>query len=176
MQITDILGSSGGLQNMARELGVSENEAQSGAQDLLPAILGGFKRQAQSQPAGVEGLEALIGRLGGGSLLENVLSPEPTDISRGNNVLGEIFGSKDVSSSVAERAAAQSGVQPSILKKLLPIVAMAAAGYMARQRSGTDAGMPGAGMSRGRGGLASMIDMDGEGNPLDDIARMLGGR
>jgi len=31
---------------MARELGVSESEAQSGAQALQPAILGGFKRQA----------------------------------------------------------------------------------------------------------------------------------
>ncbi len=176
MQITDILGSSAGLQNIARELGVSENEAQSGAQALLPAILGGFKRQAQSQPDGVEGLEGLIGRMGGGSLLENVLSPEPTDISRGNNVLGEIFGSKDVSSSVAERAAAQSGVQPSILKKLLPIVAMAAAGYMARQRGGMGGQMLGAGMPGGRGGLASMLDMDGDGNPLDDIMRMVGRR
>ncbi|HEU0259628.1 MAG TPA: hypothetical protein VFR57_09450 [Burkholderiales bacterium] len=44
-----------------------------------------------------------------------MLSPEPTEIGRGNNVLGEIFA-KDVSSSVAERASAESGVQPSILK------------------------------------------------------------
>ena len=176
MQINEILGSSGGLQNMARELGVSESEAQSGAQALLPAILGGFKRQAQSQPDGVDGLEGLIGRMGGGSLLDNVLSPEPTDISRGNSVLGQIFGSKDVSRSVTERAAAQSGVQPSILKKMLPMVAMAAAGYMARQRGGMGGGMFGVGLPRGRGGLASMIDMDGDGNPLDDIMRMVGRR
>jgi hypothetical protein len=175
MQITDILGSSAGLQNMARELGVSENEAQSGAQALLPAILGGLKRQAQSQPDGVDGLERLIGRMGGGSLLENVLSPEPTNIGRGNNVLGEIFGSKDVSRSVAEHAAAQSGVQPSILKKMLPMVAMAAAGYLARQR-GMGGGTLGGGMLRGRGGLASMLDVDGDGNPLNDIMRTVGRR
>ncbi len=176
MQITDILGSNGGLQNMARELGVSESEAQSGAQALLPAILGGFKRQAQSQPGGVDDLEGLIGGMGGPSLLENVLSPEPTDIGRGNSVLGQIFGSKDVSRSVAENAAARSGVQPSVLKKMLPMVAMAAAGYMARQRGGMGRGMFGGGMPRGRGGLASMIDLDGNGNPLDDIMRMLGRR
>ena len=174
MQITDILGSSGGLQNMARELGVSESEAQSGAQALLPAILGGFKRQAQSQPDGVDGLEGLIGRMGGGSLLENVLSPQPTDIGRGNSVLGQIFGSKDVSRSVAENAAARSGLQTSLLKKMLPIVAMAAAGYMAK-RGGLSDGMLGRGTPRG-GGLASMIDMDGNGNPLDDIMRMVGRR
>jgi hypothetical protein len=176
MQITDILGSTRGLQNMARELGVSESEAQSGAQALLPAILGGFKKQVQSQPGGADDLEGLIGGMGGPSLLENVLSPEPTDIGRGNNVLGQIFGSKDVSRSVAENAAERSGVQPSVLKKMLPMVAMAAAGYMARQRGGAGAGMFGGAMPRGRGGLASMIDLDGDGNPLDDIMRMVGRR
>jgi len=41
MQITDLLSRMGGLQSMARELGVSETEAASGADSLLPAILGG---------------------------------------------------------------------------------------------------------------------------------------
>jgi hypothetical protein len=158
MQITDILGNNGGLQTMARELGVSEGEAQSGAAALLPAILGGFKKQAQSQPGGVEGLSGLLGQLGGGGLLDNVLAPQPTDISRGNNVLGEIFGSKDVSRDVAQNAATQSGLQPSLLKKMLPIVAMAAAGYMAKKR----------------GGFGGMLG--GGGNPLEDILRMAGGR
>ena len=43
MQITDILAQMGGLQSMARELGVSETQVASGADALLPAILGGFK-------------------------------------------------------------------------------------------------------------------------------------
>ena len=59
MQITDILSQMGGLQAMSRELGVDENQAASGAEALIPAILGGFKRQAQSHPAGVEGLGGL---------------------------------------------------------------------------------------------------------------------
>src|ERR687895_313404 len=50
MQITDILAQTGGLQSMARELGVSETEAATGASALVPAILGGFKKQAQTQP------------------------------------------------------------------------------------------------------------------------------
>jgi hypothetical protein len=40
---------------------------------IAPAILGGFKRQARSQPAGLEGLGGLLGQLGGGSLLKNML-------------------------------------------------------------------------------------------------------
>ena len=48
MQITDILARMGGVSSMARELGVSESEAATGASALAPAILGGFKKQAQS--------------------------------------------------------------------------------------------------------------------------------
>jgi hypothetical protein len=53
MQITDILAQSGGLEAMARELGISEADAARGASALAPAILGGFKKQAQA-PAGLE--------------------------------------------------------------------------------------------------------------------------
>ena len=37
MQITDILARMGGIQSMARELGVSEQEVASGARALAPA-------------------------------------------------------------------------------------------------------------------------------------------
>src|SRR5512138_1317379 len=112
MQITDILAQVGGLKSMAQELGVSEADAAGGAAALVPAVLGGFKKQVQGQPAGVEGLGGLLGQLGGGGLLDNVLSSQPTDVSQGNQVLGQIFGSKDVSRAVAQNASAQSGLSP----------------------------------------------------------------
>lgn len=37
-------------------------------------------------------LGGLLGQLGGSGLLDNVLSAEPTDVGRGNDVLGQIFG------------------------------------------------------------------------------------
>ena len=116
MQITDILAQMGGLQSMARELGISETQAASGAEALVPAILGGFKKQAQSQPGGVDGLSGLLGKLGGGGLLDQVLGSQPTDVRGGNDVLGQIFGSKDVSRAVAQNAASQTGLEPSLLK------------------------------------------------------------
>lgn len=194
MQITDILAQMGGLQTMARELGVSETQAASGAEALIPAILGGFKKQAQAQPTGLEGLGGLLGQLGGGGLLDNVLAPQPTDVSQGNNVLGQIFGSKDVSRAVAQNAASQSGLDPSVLKKMLPMLAMLVTGYMAKQQGagaaaqsspmsgglgGLLGGLLGGGRSAepagsGASGLASMLDLNGDGNPLDDIMRMAG--
>ena len=194
MQINDILAQMGGLQSIARELGVNESQAASGAAALLPAILGGFKKQAQAQPTGLEGLGGLLGQLGGGSLLDNVLAPQPTDVSRGNNVLGQIFGSKDVSRAVAQNAASRSGLDTGLLKKMLPMLAMAVAGYMAKQQGGgasRQAAPAGGGLgallggllggqtgggraAAGGGGLASMLDMNGDGNPLDDILQMAG--
>jgi hypothetical protein len=187
MQITDILQQTGGLQSIAKELGISESQAASGAAALTPAILGGFKKQAQAQPGGIEGLGGLLTQLGGGNLLDDVVSSKPTDVSRGDEVLGQIFGSKDVSRAVAQNASSQSGVDPSVLKKMLPMLAMLVAGYMARQQpagAGAQASSGGGGLGGllggllggqggGLGGLASMLDMDRDGNPLDDIIGMV---
>ena len=73
MQMTEILAQMGGLQSMARELGVSESQASQGADALLPALLGGFMKQAQPAGGG-GGLGALLGQLGGSGLLDDVLS------------------------------------------------------------------------------------------------------
>ena len=166
MQPTDILAQTGGLQAMARELGVSESEAATGAAALMPAILGGFKKQAKNA-GGAEGLGGLLGKFGGGSLLDDVVSPQPTNVGRGNEVLGQIFGDKEVSRTVAADASAKTGLDPSLLKKMLPMLAMLAAGYMAKQRGGgMGGGLGGAiggmlgggsGASAGGGGLGGML-------------------
>ena len=197
MQITDLLAQMGGLQSIAKELGVSESQVATGASALAPAILGGFKKQVQTEPAGLGGLGGLLGKLGGGGLLDDVLAPQPTNVNRGNEVLGQIFGSKDVSRTVAQDAASKTGLSPDLLKKMLPMMAMLVAGFMAKQKGaapntpspaatstggglggmlggllgGGAAGAPRAGAT---GGLASMLDMDGDGNVLDDILRMAG--
>lgn len=202
MQITDLLAQMGGLESMARELNVPESQVASGAEALLPALLGGFKKQARAQPAGIDGLGGLLGQLGGGGLLDQVLAPQPTDVSQGNDVLGQIFGSKDVSRTVAQNAAAQSGLDPSLLRKMLPLLAMLVTGFMAKQQDATPSSMPsmpsmpaggglgdlmgsllgGGGAASAGGamprnaapGLGSLLDLNGDGNALDDILRMAG--
>lgn len=194
MQIGDLLARTGGIDSIARELGVDQEQAATGAEALLPAILGGFQRTAQAQ-GGASGLGELLGRLGGGGLLDQVLSPQPTDVSQGDAVLGQIFGSRDVSRTVAQSASAQSGLDPALLKKMLPLLAMVVGGLMARQPAGDSAaagpgaglggllgGLLGGGQASGGpasgggafGGLGSLLDANGDGNALDDILRMVG--
>jgi hypothetical protein len=192
MQLEDLLAQTGGLAAMARELGVSEQQAQTGAAALLPAILGGFGKRAPASGGG--GLVDLLGQLGGGSLLDDVLAPQPTPVERGNDVLGQIFGSKDVSRAVASHASSRTGIDPSLLKRMLPMVAMLVTGYLSRRARaagsapasggglgdllgsvlGGAAGSPGRGGLGGLGGLGAMLDADGNGNPLDDILRQAG--
>ena len=184
MQITDILSQTGGLQSIARELGISESQAASGAAALAPAILGGFQNHAQNQPGGVEGLGGLLGQLGGGGLLDNVVHPQPTDVSPGNQLLGHIFGSKDVSRNVAQSAAAQTGLEPSVLKKMLPMLTMLLAGYMARQAGqranagAADVGgaTAGGGLGGGLGSiLGGLLGGSGLGGALSGVLGGLGG-
>lgn len=182
MQVMDILNQLGGLQSVAKELGVDESQVSAGAAALMPALLGGFKKQAQAHPDGLDGLTGMLGHLGGGGLLDDVLSPQPTNVNRGNDVLGQIFGSADVSRAVAHNAAGSSGLDPALLKKMLPMLAMMVAGVMAKQGAGQTQAAPSGGLGGLLGGLlgggsgggnaqglARMLDMNGDGNPLDDV-------
>jgi hypothetical protein len=74
---------------------------------------------------------------------------------------------------------------------MLPVLAMLVAGYMAKQGRASAAPQAGGGAlgnvlgsmlggggqaapAGGTAGLASMLDLNGDGNPLDDILRMAG--
>ena len=196
MDMMEMLRASGGIEAVASQLGIPPAMAEAGAGALLPAIVGGFQKQTEASGGGEGGLGSLIGMLGGlggGQLADNVLSDGPTDVTQGNEVLGQIFGSKDVSRQVATHASGQTGIDPALLKKMLPLLAMLVAGYLstrggAQGGTGTGGGIlgsvlgsimgggqaPAAPAGGGLGGLGSLIDLNGNGNPLDDIIGMAG--
>lgn len=183
MDIMNALQGEGGVSAIARELGLDDATAQSGVAALLPAVLGGMRNRADAHPQGLAGLASILGGLGGGGLLSQVAGPEPTDPSAGNDVLGQIFESKDTSRAVASDAAGRTGLSPDLLKKMLPLVAMLAAGYFAKQSGGGGVGsvLGGvlAGGSGSGGGLGGMLGGllgggSGGGNALNDILGRLG--
>lgn len=187
VDVMEMLRRSGGIEAVSKQLGVPPAMASAGAEALVPAILGGFGKQAGAAGGGESGLGALIGMLGslgGGGLASNVLGPEETDVGKGNEVLGQIFGSKDISRTVAADAAGKTGIDAAVLKKMLPILAMLVGGYLSARAGGSGAqgsgGLGGLGSILGSvlggekagGGLGSLLDLDG--NPLDDIIGMAG--
>ncbi len=204
--LISMLQQSGGISAIASQLGVSPEVAEQGATALLPAVVGGFSKHADNAGGGEGGLGSLIGMLGGlggASLADNVLGPEATDVDKGNDVLGQIFGSKEVSRKVATHASSQTGIDPALLKKMLPILAMLVAGYMSHQASGAQGqqsgggmggilgsvlgGLLGGGASQSSGGMGGMLggvlgsmlgagQTRGGGNALDEILGGLTGR
>lgn len=194
----EMLRRSGGLEALSKQLGVSPAVAAAGSEALLPAIVGGLRNRAETAGGGDAGLDNLVdmlGSLGGGRLAANVLGPEPTDVAKGNSVLAELFGSKDVSRSVAAHAAKASGIDAETLERMLPILAMLIGGYMAAraQTGGAEGGRMLSGLGAlitgflaDKGGRApnparagaepldAILDLDGAENPLGAIIASLG--
>ena len=131
MSLAQALQQSGAIDSMARELGVDSHTAQSAAGALLPAIVAGLGRNhmgAGETGGSGGGLANILGGLAGGggagglagiggALLNQVLHSDPTPTQPGNDILGQIFGSKDVSRGVADEVAGSTGLSADLLKK-----------------------------------------------------------
>ena len=136
----------------------------------------GLQRNAGSS----EGLEGLIGALGSGGHERYVDSPDllGSDETRtqGNAILGHIFGSKDVSRSVAAHASEGTGLDSGLLRKLLPLVASVAMGALSKKTGagGSLRQSPGDGTDLLGSLLGGLLGGPDDGSqaadgPLDDI-------
>lgn len=173
MNIDNILPA-GGVDALAAQLGIPRDQAQRGAQALLPSLLAGMGDRSGKSGAGSQDLEQHFNTLGGAGLADNVVGAEPTEIAKGNELLGGIFGSKDTSRQVATQASQQSGLDPSLLKQMLPILAMLVAGHLAKQGTGQSGGIGGiltsvVGSMVGGGGAAAGAGQGGLGGILNSV-------
>src|SRR5262245_1186568 len=127
---------SGSLDQIARQVGGSPDQVREAMRHLTPAVTRGIQRQASSQ----DGIGALLEMLQSGGHQQHLDNPtsygQTSTINAGNDVLGQIFGSKEVSRQVAGRVSEQSGLGPDLLKKLLPIVASIVMGSLAKNAMG----------------------------------------
>lgn len=192
MQTTEILKQMGGVSSLAQQLGLTEDQAQQGAEALLPALLGGFQKQMQAQPQASGGISGLLGSLGGSDFLSQALGHLAGSDGRtaGQDILGQVFGSKEVSRTVADNAAQKTGLSAHQLKQMLPLLAAMVASFISKQSASAETAEGGLGgllggllggqsptaagaQKSGLSGLISMLDVNGDGNPLDDILRMM---
>jgi hypothetical protein len=182
--LDELLGGDAGsvVQQVGRQFGLDESQASSALGALLPALVAGLHQNASSA-SGLESLEAAM--LGGRhhSFLDDLQSlGRPDTVNVGNDILGQIFGSKDVSREVAQRASAQAGIGTDILKRMLPVVATLVMGALARQQFGgasARAGMVPSPAQRTQGGglldiLSPMLDANRDGTMVDDVIGMIG--
>jgi hypothetical protein len=179
--LEQLLGGDNGaaVNQIGRQLGLDSAQTSSALEALLPTVLAGVQRSV----SGGSGLDALLGALAGGSPTRYAedLSQlgQPTAVDDGNSILGQIFGSKDVSREVAARASAQTGIGADVLKAMLPLVASMVMGALAKGAVGASPQAGQAPATAGVGGglldmLTPMLDSNRDGSVMDDLVGMMG--
>ena len=122
-----------GVELLARQFNLSQQQAQLALEALLPAFSEGLKRNA-SDPYGVG---AFLGALSTGQHAKYFENPaaafSPSGIQEGNGILGHLFGSKDLSRAVAAQAAQATGIGQDVLRQMLPAVAAMVMGGLFKQ-------------------------------------------
>ncbi|PJK09291.1 calcium-binding protein [Lysobacteraceae bacterium NML08-0793] len=185
----------GAVQQIAGQLGVDPNQAQSAIGAALPLLLGALGKNA-SQP---QGAEALLGALnrdhaasgGIGELLGSVLGGNSPQ-GNGAGILGHIFGGNTgkVAQGLGQTTGLGSDKADMLMKILAPIVMAWLAKRMLGGGQATDANALGAALGAdakaaqqsGLGGLlGSVLDQDGDGQlGLSDLMKvggsLLGGK
>ena len=113
----------GGMDALARQFGLSQQQAQAAVEALMPAFSQGLKRNT----ADPYGLGAFMTAMASGQHARYFENPaaafSQAGVEEGNGILGHLFGSKDLSRAVAAQAAQASGVNQAVLQQMLPSIA-----------------------------------------------------
>ena len=175
MDLMDLLKATGGgesIGQLAGAVGLGSKDTSSVVAALAPALMRGLQKNTTSDD-GLAGLRQALETGGHDRYIDDpsLMGSDDTR-SDGNNILGHIFGSKDVSRNVAAAAAKETGVDASLIKKALPLLASLAMGAMAKKSSGGRDLGPSV-QSGGLGPLGDLIGLGGGSKSgLDDILGM----
>lgn len=170
-------GNGAAVDQLATQFGLRPEQAAAAVAALMPALAGGLQKNMSSEA----GLSGLVAAISGGAHERYLEEPsrlqEPSTTADGNTILGHVLGSKDASRQVAAGAAQRTGIDPELLKKMLPIVAaLAMAGLSRQQKSG---GIPTGDPKAAGAGIGAMLgpllDRNKDGSMVDDVTGMIGG-
>ena len=174
MDLMDLLKASGGgdsVGQLASAVGLGSSDTSKLVESLAPALMRGLQKNTASDD-GLAGFRRALETGGHDRYIDDPsLMAAAETRADGNNILGHIFGSKDVSRNVAAKAAEETGIDASLIKKALPLLASLAMGAMSKKTSAGRDVAP----SVESGGLGSLGDLLGKvsgSGGLDDILGM----
>ncbi|MFN2501091.1 MAG: DUF937 domain-containing protein [Pyrinomonadaceae bacterium] len=191
--LQDLLGQEKGgeaIDQISQQVGAEPSVVNSAIQAALPSILGGLAGNAGT-PRGAESLNNALERDHDGSILDNLgdlggmifgeqQAPPPRQADAGG-ILEHILGGRQ--ERVAEDVSSQTGLSGGQIQQILMMLAPIVMAYLGRQKQqqgvgsnglggllgGLLGGAPGSAGSAVGGG---MLDRDGDGSSMDDIAGM----
>lgn len=180
--IMDQLGAQG-MAQISRSLGADQSVVESAVAAALPAIVAGMANNSK-KPDGAASLSTALDdhSVSVFDQLGDLLGSGGSD---GAKILGHVLGQRRP---YVERSVAQkSGVDINLIMQLLPILAPLVMGYLSKEKRTRDLGAGDLGgvlanerqeaekKEPGLGGLAAILDADGDGSVLDDVlGKLLG--
>ncbi len=171
----------------SKQLGLGEDKAQSALSAAMPLILGAMKNNA-STPEGASGLlNALNSNKHDGGILDNlgsILGGGGIDddvLQDGSKILGHVFGGRE--QNVAQAVSKSSGIDMGSAMNILKVAGPLLMGYLGketRQKQVSDSnglgdllgGMLGGGQQE-QSLVNRLLDADGDGSIIDDVAGMI---
>lgn len=188
--LLDLLNSPMGKQlisGVAGQTGQPENKTADVLSMAMPLLLGAMKKNA-STPQGAEGLINALSSKHDGSLLNNLGGlfsggVDQSVIQDGAGILGHVFGNKQAN--VENALSQKSGLDANAIADILKIAAPLVMAYLGKQQSqnptnasGLDSllgGMLGGQPKENQSLITTLLDADGDGSILDDVAGMVMG-
>ena len=189
--LLDLLNSPMGKQlisGVAGQTGQPENKTADVLSMAMPLLLGAMKKNVSS-PQGAEGLMSALSSKHDGSILDNLGGlfgggVDDSVMNDGAGILGHVFGGKQpqVENALSQKSGMDAGSIASILKIAAPIV-MGFLGKQKAQSNVSDAsglnsmlgGMLGGQPQQNQSLITTLLDADGDGSILDDVAGMVMG-
>lgn len=176
------------IQGVSRETGQPENKTADLLGMALPVLMGAMKKNA-STPQGAQGLMNALSSKHNGSILDDLGGlfaggVDSSVLDDGAGILGHVLGAKQPA--VEQALSQKSGMDAGTIANILKIAAPLIMGYLGRQQARSNVsdandltsllgGMLG-GQSQGNQSLiTSLLDADGDGSVLDDVAGMVMG-
>lgn len=172
MNITEMLfekNNADAITEFARKFNVDNSQAKDAISSLAKSLSNGLGFHVKKE----SGLGGLFDALNKGKhsryLDDPSLLGSKETTKDGNDILGHIFGNKDVSRHVAKRASKKTGLSGSLLKKMLPVVATMVMGALSKKMFGGSAKPQ---RQESTGFLTKIFDKDNDGSMIDDVLGM----
>ena len=163
--IDEFMGSLGPVvsKQLSKNLGINRKTAAQIIPQVAPLILGGLKKQ-KDERGGAERVDHILNKYGSASVLDDIgglfssksreESPDPR--------LGGLLGESGVNA--ADTISRQFNLDGNTAMKIIPMLAPVILGALTKKRDQEGAGS---------GGIAGLLDQDGDGSILDDVGGFL---
>ena len=176
------------LTQLSQQLGLSEQETRQALPAALAALTGAMA-QNTAQPQGAQQLSNALAKDHDGGLLDSLDDflggANPGALGAGASILGHIFGGRQPQ--VTGNLGRSTGLDPATMGRLLSMLAPIVLAYLGRRQrqQGLDPGGLAGALGNERRhieahpqaspGLGALLDRDGDGQILDDLADLAGG-